>query len=129
MKRAKTGRGRARKKQKRNGKDDAEEWATSEEGSGSDDEERQNDSESDDAVDCTPVKTRAKGRAPAPSGGGSKSAPKWAEMAKEGLLDSVTLGMRTDWKELVDLWWGLEEKSSFASSVSVTFSDSLSVGN
>ncbi|KAJ7837787.1 hypothetical protein B0H14DRAFT_3459926 [Mycena olivaceomarginata] len=116
MKRAKTGKGRARKKQKRDGKDDPKEWGTSEEGSGSDEEE-QNNSDSDDAVDRTPVKTRGKGRAPAPapSGGGSKSAPKWAEMAKKGLLDAVTLGMRTDWKELVDFWWGLEEKSSFAS--------------
>jgi hypothetical protein len=117
MKRTKTGKGRARKKQKKTGEDDEEEWGTSEEESGSEAGE-QNDSDNDDGVDRTPVKTR-NGRVA--SGGGSKAAPKWAEMAKKGLLDTVALGMRTDWKELVGFWWGLEEQSSFASSVSFCF--------
>jgi hypothetical protein len=119
MKRTKTGKGRARKKQKKTGEDDEEEWGTSKEESGSEAGE-QNDSDNDNGVDRTPVKTR-NGRAAVASGGGSKAAPKWAEMAKKGLLDAVALGMRTDWKELVGFWWGLEEQSSFASSISFCF--------
>jgi hypothetical protein len=48
-------------------------------------------------------------------GGGAK----WAETAELILLDTTGTEMGTDWKEVVDSWWTLEELWKFATSVSL----------
>jgi hypothetical protein len=116
--RSRTGSGKAKKRRKAD--DGVEEDSLS-----SDDDSEGDDDSGDESVGDsrrTPVKTRGSARA-SKSAAVAKS-PKWADSAKAVLLDGQGLGMGPVWKNVVDLWWALEETWNFASSVSVSFEGS-----
>ncbi|KAF8166733.1 hypothetical protein K438DRAFT_1774900 [Mycena galopus ATCC 62051] len=90
-----------------------------------DDDESSSDSGEEgggEAVERTPVKTRGKGCATKDPTATTAStmtatttvtkAPKWVLNGRKVLLEREEMG--TDWRSIVDLWWGLEEQSGFA---------------
>jgi hypothetical protein len=107
--------GQARKRAKK----DDDDWGTeSEEGDGEEggDDDEENDG---DEEPRSPIKTRGKPKAVKKPRGGKGGGAKWAETAKLILLDTTGTEMGTDWKEVVDSWWTLEELWKFATSVSL----------
>jgi hypothetical protein len=104
-----------RKKKKAKGADE-EEWDSD---GTSDDDDDANDE--DDEGPSTPVRTRgakSKEKAQAaPRAAGGTTAGKWATTAKEILLEEKGVAMGEEWKELVTVWWELEESTKFATSV------------
>jgi hypothetical protein len=108
--------GKSRNNKKRRKADDGvDEDSPSSDGDDSNGDEDSGD-ESEGEARRTPAQTRGRGRA-------SKAAvvaktPKWAESAKAVLLDEQGQGMGPVWKDVVYLWWALEEIWNFATSVS-----------
>jgi hypothetical protein len=89
-----------------------------------DDWDSDENEDEDDETECepsTPVRTRsakAKGKAAAAGPSMKGGAPKWITNAQEMLLDSEGAEMGKEWKELVGLWYRVEESSKFVTSVS-----------
>ncbi|KAF8187302.1 hypothetical protein K438DRAFT_1972929 [Mycena galopus ATCC 62051] len=95
-------------RRKKKAKGDEKDWDD-------DDEDRasESDSEGEEEGENTPMRTRGKGRAAGTTAGSSK-APKWVVTRRKALLEGRGEEMGSDWTGIVELWWALKEKSSFA---------------
>jgi hypothetical protein len=114
MKRLKEG-GKKTKLRKKTKKGEEEEWSNDSDSAADEDDDSSNEEgkqEDGPAEVRTPLTTR--GRA-ARGGRTAKGGAKWVETARSMLLE---VEMGDDWKEVVRLWWTLEERWKFASSVS-----------
>ncbi|KAJ7206094.1 hypothetical protein GGX14DRAFT_568555 [Mycena pura] len=112
MKRPKEG-GKKAKSRKKAKKGEEDEWS-SDADSDADNDNDNGDEEGEEEDGPARVRTPPMTRGAAARGGRTaKGGAKWAETARSMLLE---VEMGDDWKEVVSLWWTLEERWKFASS-------------